>query len=104
MNKLLLVAGIALVGTAILFHTGTKAAITDVIPEEYVARFSAYKKDFNKKYSSSSEETFRLAVFYTNMVEADLHNANPDSTWVMGETQFSDLTQEEFAATYLNLN
>jgi len=104
MNKLLLVAGIALIGTAILFHTGTKVAITDVIPEEYVARFSAYKKDFNKKYSSSSEETFRLAVFYTNMVEADLHNANPDSTWVMGETQFSDLTQEEFAATYLNLN
>jgi hypothetical protein len=37
------------------------------------------------------------------MMAAEIHNANPESTWVSGETQFSDLTQEEFAATYLTL-
>jgi hypothetical protein len=35
------------------------------------------------------------------MQEADTHNANTENTWVMGETQFSDLTSDEFAALYL---
>jgi len=35
------------------------------------------------------------------MLESKIHNANPESTWTMGETQFTDLTQEEFVGIYL---
>ena len=38
------------------------------------------------------------------MAEAQRHNADPASTWTMGETQFSDLTEEEFVAAYLTTN
>lgn len=29
------------------------------------------------------------------------HNSDPTQTWQMGVNQFSDLTKEEFVATYL---
>jgi hypothetical protein len=81
MNKLLLVAGVALIAGALFYGTSTTLTAQDVIPEEYVAKFSQFKQSYNKKYSSSSEETFRLAVFYANTLEAEVHNANPEATW-----------------------
>jgi hypothetical protein len=103
MNKFLLVTGIALLAGAVFWHSSPKLTAQDFVPEEYAAKFSQFKQDYNKKYASSSEDSFRLAVFYANTLEAEVHNANPEATWTMGTTQFSDLTQEEFAATYLTL-
>jgi len=37
-----------------------------------------------------------------NLIKIEEHNANKDNTYVQGINQFTDLTQEEFIATYLN--
>jgi len=37
-----------------------------------------------------------------NLIKIEEHNANKDNTYVQGVNQFTDLTQEEFVATYLN--
>jgi Cathepsin propeptide inhibitor domain (I29) len=88
MNKLLLVAGAALIAATFLVSN----QITTPVVSDYVTEFKNFKQTYNKKYASSAEDSFRLAVFTANLMEADLHNANPEATWVMGVTQFSDLT------------
>lgn len=50
-----------------------------------------YKTRFNKRYGSA-EDAYRLAIYTANMIEAKIHNAKPESTYTMGETQFTDLT------------
>jgi len=64
------------------------------------AEFDQFKRNFGKQYSSS-EETFRRTVFEENMKKIREHNAQNDNTYEMGVNQFTDMTQEEFAAKIL---
>lgn len=63
--------------------------------------FEQYKAKYNKKYGFT-EESYRLAVYTKNMLFAKAYNAQKGNE-VFGETIFFDLTDEEFAATYLTL-
>jgi hypothetical protein len=99
MNKLILVAGAALIAASFLINSQTTAP---VVVDDYATQFAEFKQTYNKKYAGA-EDAYRFAVFTANVMQYQLHNANPEATWEMGVTQFSDLTQEEFAATYLTL-
>jgi hypothetical protein len=56
MNKLLLVAGIALLSGAMLYHSEKpKLSVANFVPEEYVAKFAEFKKSFNKKYGGAED-------------------------------------------------
>ena len=55
---------------------------------------------FHKKYSSANEFLARFEVFKRNTMAA--FEAN--ESYRTGITKFSDLTYQEFAKTYLNLN
>lgn len=42
-----------------------------------------------------------MSIFYENLAKIEAHNATPGITYTEGVNQFTDLTQEEFVATYL---
>jgi cathepsin F len=64
-------------------------------------QFQRFITKYHKKYQSVNEYLARFEVFKKN-VKATFNEVNiPYKT---GITKFSDLTQQEFAKTYLNLN
>ena len=63
--------------------------------------FQKFIKKYNKKYSSIDEFLARYQVFKMNSINS-LKQKN--SSYKTGITKFSDLTRQEFAKTYLNLN
>jgi C1A family cysteine protease len=67
-------------------------------PQELL--WSDFKTKFGRSYSAS-EEGYRFQVFAENVRMAEILN-RIDTTANYGVTIFSDLTQDEFAAQYLN--
>ena len=64
-------------------------------------QFQRFIKKYNKKYASVNEYLARFEVFKTNVMTT-LKESN--ESYQTGITKFSDLTHQEFARTYLNLN
>ena len=64
-------------------------------------QFQKYIKKYNKKYNSINEFLARYEVFRRNVMEAFEEKNNSYRT---GITKFSDMTYQEFAKIYLNLN
>merc|ERR1712100_585342 len=60
--------------------------------------FDAYMAKFGKAYNGDSEYASRKAIYEQNMKHAKAENAKGTNTHTLGETQFSDLTLEEFQA------
>ena len=58
--------------------------------------FAGFKRKFGKRYASPEEHGQRQAVFYANVAEL---RAMGDPT--LGITEFTDMTDEEFAARWL---
>jgi len=63
-------------------------------------QFEAFKRKYNKQYSSVMEEEYRYRVFEASMKRSASRNT-PDSLASFGVTKFSDLTQTEFRTKYL---
>ena len=63
--------------------------------------FQKFIKKYNKKYSSINEYLARYQVFRNNLMS--IINSEK-SSFKSGINQFSDLTEQEFSKTYLNLN
>jgi len=64
--------------------------------------FNSWKVENGKKYSSKTEDLYRLSVFTQNNADIMRHNAG-DSTYTLGLTLFADLTSEEFISTYTGI-
>ena len=64
-------------------------------------QFQKFIKKYNKKYESINEYLARYEVFKRNVMTTF---ENEDLPYKTGITKFSDLTKQEFAKTYLNLN
>jgi len=66
--------------------------------------FGRFMKDYSKKYDSIEEYAKRLGIFAENMdkvAQLNYENVLANGEAVFGVTQFSDLSAEEFKATYL---
>jgi len=63
--------------------------------------FQKFIKKYHKHYSSMNEFLARYQVFRMNVKDSSLKK---NSAYKTGITKFSDLTRQEFAKTYLNLN
>ena len=63
--------------------------------------FQRFIKKYNKKYDSMNEYLARFQAFRQNLNKLA---ENGPQTYKTGITQFADMTQQEFAKTYLNLN
>ena len=62
--------------------------------------FQKFIKKYNKKYESMNEYLARFNVFRQNLIQTLQSEKQNHQT---GITKFSDLTKQEFAKTYLNL-
>jgi cathepsin F len=72
---------------------------TDVVEVEL---FQQFVKSYNKYYESEAEQLYRFEIFQENLkVIAALTQANPRAQF--GITKFTDISQQEFAKTHLNL-
>ena len=89
MNKFLLVLVLALV------------ACDDDLDSLIFQQFQKFIKKYHKKYESVNEYLARYQVFKKNVM-ATFKDTN--TSYRTGITKFSDLTHQEFAKTYLNLN
>lgn len=52
----------------------------------------AFRSRYSKNYHSVSELTYRNTVFKRNLESIDQNNANSQSKYHMGVTQFTDMT------------
>jgi len=64
-------------------------------------KFQRFIKKYNKKYESINEFLARFEIFKRNTISA---LSEKNSLYKTGITKFSDLTKQEFAKIYLNLN
>ena len=89
MNKFLFVLVLALV------------ACDDDLDSLIFQQFQKFIKKYHKKYESVNEYLARYEVFKRNVMTTFKES---NESYKTGITKFSDLTYQEFAKTYLNLN
>lgn len=63
--------------------------------------FESWKAKHGISFASEFENTYRERIFLENLAKIAAHNKNEYRTYDMGLNQFSAMTQEEFAETYL---
>lgn len=63
--------------------------------------FTAFKTKYNKVYESPQIEAAKFRTFSANLADYARQQRNAEMTYTVGVTQFSDLTEQEFKATYL---
>jgi len=95
---LLAVAGAFLTATGV-YHMSTTSTTVDSVSESIKGAFTLWKTNNARIYQSASEEAYRLSVFDANLKIAKEHNAS-GSSFTMGATKFSDMTNAEFRAIY----
>jgi len=86
----------------LLFFTACASAVT--LNTGVTDAFGRFMKEYGKSYDSVEEYAKRLAIFADNMERVAKMNAEHvliNGEAVFGVTKFSDLTPEEFKATYL---
>jgi Cathepsin propeptide inhibitor domain (I29) len=94
MNKtILIIASTALLVAAGLFKA--ESATLNDIPAPVHDAFAKWSMEHGRNYSSPSEKTYRLAVFYKNFLRIHAENMTAQG-YKLGLNKFSDLTKKEF--------
>jgi len=84
---------LALVATLVMAATMTMNTTTN-------STWESYKATHGKVYSSS-EDSYRQAIYMIAEQEVAAHNADNTQTYTKGINFFSDLTNDEFKSIYL---
>jgi C1A family cysteine protease len=71
------------------------------IPAWVMENFRQWKSRNNRVYDSVEVELYRMAIYYSNFIYIQMENSR-QSEYVLGENQFMDLAQDEWAAQYLS--
>jgi cathepsin L len=87
---------VALVAAAVLLYS-----LEPSQAKGETVQYLAYLRQFNKPIPQETELLYRSKLFAEYVVKMEKHNADASNTWKIGINQFSDLTHEEFKATYL---
>jgi len=88
-------------GPIVEYNDVDNATHMSIAPEtSSLYRFRAWQAEYNKTYATPQQENHRLGVFLDNLAEAERFQ-QIDPTAAYGETQFSDLTKQEFSDLYL---
>jgi cathepsin L len=96
MNKSYAALAVLVVATALLYSLEpTQARGGEAV------QYLAFLRQFNKPVPHEAELIYRSKLFAEYVAKMERHNADASKSWKMGVNQFSDLTQDEFKATYL---
>jgi len=85
-----------------LFNTTTEESLESKKWAKVAAAFAKWQSEYGKSYETNGDAAYRFAVFAKNLKWIEKENKKQSET-EYGVNQFTDLTQEEFAATYLGL-
>ena len=86
----------------LLFSVIALIVCTEVNEEYIFKKFQQFVKKYNKRYSSVDEYLGRYRIYKYNLMNS--YESNEKLSYKTGITKFSDMTQQEFAKIYLNLN
>uniref|UniRef100_A0A0E0M4L0 Uncharacterized protein n=1 Tax=Oryza punctata TaxID=4537 RepID=A0A0E0M4L0_ORYPU len=104
MPCLLLLLGVFFIGCSSATArrvTGDMAANTDGEPATtMMERFQRWKAEYNRSYATPEEERRRFRVYARNVRYIEATNAAAGLTYELGETAYTDLTNDEFMAMY----
>lgn len=96
MNISYIIGLVALLGTSAYFSlSGSQVNVQD--------QFQSWAQKFGRVYEDRDQEIYRLGVYIQNLAKIALLNAE-NSGATFGETEFMDLTPEEFQQYYLGLS
>jgi len=84
----------------LLLVVGSTMAIDLTMPS-LLKEWKIFKSTYGKTYETKADELYRFGVFIKNMEISKKLNEMPGNKAEYGVTQFSDLSQEEFKATFL---
>lgn len=79
------------------------AALFAARADDAAEAFARFQKDFNKKYSSSEEESLRLKVFRDNFNYIKEQNGQGLS-YQLDVNQFADMTPDEFSMSHTGIS
>jgi len=98
MSVVSLLAQIALFSTASVAQAVAQTAASP----DFAELWSQFKRAYSKDYEASGmdSESHRFTIFKSNVQKIREHNAK-NLSYSLGVNQFTDLTAEEFSATYL---
>lgn len=65
-----------------------------------VERFRRWKAEYNRSYATAGEERRRLRVYARNVRYIEATNAAAGLAYELGDTAYTDLTNDEFIAMY----
>lgn len=65
-------------------------------------KFINYFIEYNRYYTTFTEVSDRFNIFHDNLYFINDHNANANSSFTLGINQFTDMTNQEFKAKYVN--
>jgi len=85
----------------LLAVVGAAAVLLNVHTSSTASDFESWKGKHGIKYASEFENAYRERIFLENLAKINTHNSNEFKTYEMGLNQFSGMTTEEFAQTYL---
>jgi C1A family cysteine protease len=80
---------------------GAAAVLLNVQNTPQVSEFEAWKSANGVKFDSEFENKYREKIFLENLAKVNTHNSNKYRTYDMGVNQFTAMTTEEFAQSYL---
>ncbi|CAO2173927.1 unnamed protein product [Urochloa humidicola] len=104
---LLLLAAVSLNGclSATAPHSLTDGGVGDNnVDVMMMSRFQKWKAEHNKSYATAEEERHRFQVYANNVRYIESTNADAEAaglTYELGETAYTDLTNDEFMALYM---
>jgi C1A family cysteine protease len=65
-------------------------------------QFNYFQNNYHKEYETLVELERRFQIFAENFRAIVSHNSNPNRTFTLNVNRFTDLTPEEFQATYVS--
>jgi len=65
-------------------------------------QFNYFQTKFRKEYETIGELERRFQIFRSNLRDIIVHNSNPNKTFTLNINRFTDLSPEEFQATYIS--
>ncbi|RCV23743.1 hypothetical protein SETIT_5G030200v2 [Setaria italica] len=84
-------------------HSLADDGVADNNDDLMLARFQQWKAEYDKSYATAEEERHRYQVYASNVRYIESTNADAEAaglTYELGETEYTDLTDEEFMALY----
>merc|ERR1719498_262393 len=76
--------------------------VTETMGMDAMASFAEFQKTHSKKYADKDEHDKRFGIWKDNLDFVQKWNADSSNSFEVGMNEFADLSDEEFANTYLN--